>query len=377
MKAKTVNKKRRLPQFLYVIKDALVCLVSNKTVIDVGVKRPWWVGVIIALIAIWLPVFPLLKMNLDSRGSNFIAQNSYGVEEHLVRLSYALEYEVEDTNLKNMNLLNAPVDFKVDENYLLDIYVNGTKKTDDVEFAHRDTLKPIANYISHDEMGSQNQLEIYYFNVEREEFSKDVLPRIKNDLEKRSIAFDTVNGAVGEGSTGYTPSLLVFYRNGLYISVFKTDSTTLTTGLSATDWKNLSFDGFMIKDYLLKDIEGSFLNRENNTKVYDRWKVLFDESYLTQRSFNTWFNMLIYLGIYAVLVIFMGLLLFLLTRGKNNMFNYFKFIDCQKMSWWCSLGPAVLGLILGFLIPRFATMAFIVLFGLRVMWMSMKQLRPM
>ena len=85
---------------------------------------------------------------------------------------------------------------------------------------------------------------------------------------------------------------------------------------------------------------------------------------------------LVFLGVYIVLIFIMGLLIFLLTRGKTNMFNYLKFMDCQKMVWWASLAPAILAVIFGFIFTNFAQMIFIILLGLRVMWMSMKQLRP-
>ena len=85
---------------------------------------------------------------------------------------------------------------------------------------------------------------------------------------------------------------------------------------------------------------------------------------------------LLFLGIYVGLVFVMGLLVFVLTRGKNNMFNYLTFIDTQKIVWWACLTPAILAMILGFILTNFAQMMFIVLLGLRVMWISMKQLRP-
>ena len=84
----------------------------------------------------------------------------------------------------------------------------------------------------------------------------------------------------------------------------------------------------------------------------------------------------LFFGIYIALLIIMGLLLWLLTRGKNNVFNYLKFMDTEKMAWWASLAPGILAMIVGFIFNNFAQMAFIILIGLRTMWMAMKQLRP-
>ena len=72
----------------------------------------------------------------------------------------------------------------------------------------------------------------------------------------------------------------------------------------------------------------------------------------------------------------MGLMVFLLTRGKKNIFRVYTFGDCQKISAWSMVSPALLGMILGFFIQDYAMMFFIILLGVRVMWLSMKQLRP-
>jgi maltodextrin utilization protein YvdJ len=72
----------------------------------------------------------------------------------------------------------------------------------------------------------------------------------------------------------------------------------------------------------------------------------------------------------------MGLMIFLLTRGKKNIFHIYTFGDCEKIAAWSMVSPALLSLILGFIFTDYAMMFFIILLGLRVMWLSMKQLRP-
>ena len=109
---------------------------------------------------------------------------------------------------------------------------------------------------------------------------------------------------------------------------------------------------------------------------FKNWVDIYNKAFMSQKRYNTWVTSAMFLGIYVGLLFIMGLLLWLLTRGKNNMFNYLKFMDTQKMAWWAALCPGILAMIVGFIFSNFAQMAFIVLLGLRTMWIAMKQLRP-
>ena len=72
----------------------------------------------------------------------------------------------------------------------------------------------------------------------------------------------------------------------------------------------------------------------------------------------------------------MGLLMFLLTRGKNNPNRGLTFWITCKISAWIDFTPGLLAMILGFIWPAAAGLGYIVLIGLRTMWLSMRQLNP-
>ena len=92
---------------------------------------------------------------------------------------------------------------------------------------------------------------------------------------------------------------------------------------------------------------------------------------------NVTYSQLYTIGIYLLMLLFMGLMVLPINSGKRNIFNYLKFGICLKMAAWSSITPAVLSLILGFVLPAYAIMYSFCLIRLaRVMWMSMKQLRP-
>ena len=47
--------------------------------------------------------------------------------------------------------------------------------------------------------------------------------------------------------------------------------------------------------------------------LYKVWKAIFNETYIQQRDKAKWTNTLIYLGVYAGLMFFLGLMVFILT----------------------------------------------------------------
>jgi hypothetical protein len=238
-------------------------------------------------------------------------------------------------------------------------------------------------------------------NKSVKDVSIDMLRKIKmndlvNDLmEERYISGSTTKpstpdvGATESADseiqqTYYRPSFIVLFPNGSYEYLAKA-STYEIAATQSGDWKNtpvgtklletvLTVKGYDLPtadkvDTLVKD--SNYFNG-----VLNNWKVFYDQGYLATKNSALFYQTLLFLGIYAILVLFMGLMVFLLTRGKRNSFNYLTFWACEKIAMWAAVSPGLLSLILGFMLPSYAVMFFIILMGLRTMWLSMKQLRP-
>ena len=143
--------------------------------------------------------------------------------------------------------------------------------------------------------------------------------------------------------------------------------------------ENLISEGFSILQIFNED--GSELDYDLRNSTYtegvlNNWKKTFNLTYENRKILNFWATSGIYYGIYLGLTVFMGLLIFLLTRGKKNPYNYLSILTCEKIEAWICFAPAILGMIVGFIFANFAVMAYIMLLGLRTMWLTMKQLRP-
>jgi len=115
---------------------------------------------------------------------------------------------------------------------------------------------------------------------------------------------------------------------------------------------------------------------EYQAKILTNWEMFLDAAYSNIKISNVWFTTGTILAINSILGVFMGLLVFVMTRGKNNPNRSMTFLEAYKITGWLLLSPALISLIVGFIFPNYASMAFVLLVGLRMMWLSSKTLRP-
>ena len=178
-----------------------------------------------------------------------------------------------------------------------------------------------------------------------------------------------------------TSSFILFTRNAVYSRTYK--SSTASTSLSG-NFNHLveafpSLEGrntFTLKDVLTNNVSTTASISEKQDAYLDNFKKFSDYAYIDQRTKQTWVSFGIYIGINGGLMLIMGLVTFLMTRGKNNPNKSIKFLECFSMAFWAGLSPAVLSLILGFLVPSFGMMTFLMFYSFRIMFLSMKHLRP-
>ena len=330
---------------------------SNDHAIEGSKSNPWWVGLIIALFATLIPVVPITVSQAKTYGASFLSGNTYRFDQNI--------------SLATVTLLNENKEFKV-ENKELVFYADGNAVATTID----NDEAPVFQHVN--SVNNQIELSVYYTKREDKALAS-YITSISDKVYK-------VNGVEvpEDGYEGgkYSPSFVVLSAKGIYTRLNQDDSTNAGTNTYtnfSADWKHFE-EGFALLNGALPEnttVDKVDLNNSKDvSEIFNNWKTYYNKAYLTQKTNNTWMTSLLFWGIYVVLVFVLGLLVFLLTRGKNNMFNYLKFFDTQKIVWWASLSPAILAMILGFIFANFAQMMFIILLGMRVMWISMKQLRP-
>ena len=328
-------------------------LISNQRAMDGAKTNPWWVAVIIGIFGIVLPVLPITISQAKTYGASFLASNKYNFDQNIASLT--------------VQMLKDGDEFVVNNDHLLEYQpAEGLPARGDYE--------PIITKVNSSD--GQYELMIYYMTGDYSGLTAFI-----ESIDARQYKVGTTSIAVAE-DVKYAPSYMLLFKEGLYVRLNKYNSTEAGSNTYTnfkTDWKQFEPGHKLLAgtlgDLVLTEIDPN-TNGEVKDKIYKNWEEVFNKSFISQKRYNTWVTSAIFFGIYFGLLILMGLLLFLLTRGKNNVFNYLKFMDTEKMAWWSSLAPGILAMIVGFIFSRFAQMAFIVLFGLRVMWIAMKQLRP-
>ena len=350
-KLQKVKKQRKPmdPQVKRNLINGFKSIISNQAVIDGAKETPWWVAVIFFVLSICLPVIPITVQYSKAYGASFVSSYSFNSDRGIENTFTKAKADGWEIKVEN-NLLTFNKDV-----------------TDDF----------IASDINA-ETGQYNFL-LYVSNKTGSELGAFVnkLDAAKYELGKTNPYDETkAEQYTAEGTKFYTPGFVVLAKDTMAMAVYKDNSTERAgASLGGLDWHN-SPSGDLLERVL--KVDESLTHRQKTEAIFNNWKSVLNETYINQKN-TTMLNMsLIYLGIYAGLLVFLGLMVFVLTRGKNNVYRYLNVWVCQKISWWAAFTPAVLGMIVGFLLAGnvIGQMAFIVLASLRVMWMSMRQLRP-
>ena len=335
-------------------------LFSNQAAIDSSKTSSWWVALIFVIVSAVLPVIPLTVSAANVSGSSYLGTSTQGLD---TKITLASEFFEENK-----------LDFVVGEDKTLHFLADDVDITSD--FSDKENFMDYKIYENRGHVTGQYEFQVFYIN-ESEDEVKHLVTYLNGD--KYQFMRHTTNLKTDddfEEATYYRPSYMVLARHGLYIYIYQEDSLTLKAYTNfASDWKNVAKGTHLISEVLtVKDVEKG--TSAYYSQVYTNWTKIIDKTYTTAKTKNVVFSSLIYLGVYFALIIFMGLMIFVLTRGKKNVFNYLKFMDCQKITAWAAVCPAILAMILGFLLTSYAVMFFIILIGLRMMWISMRQLRP-
>ena len=307
----------------------LKSLISNHACVEGGRKKAWYFAVPMLLLALILAIIPIFVQNWTKEGDVLVKTNSY-------ELDTASYFFVDEINKRG-------VEMKV-ENHILhvDKDVWEAKMTDTDESGNKCWI--------HRHNGMPD-LGVYYVE------SANLDQTFYNTIT-------TFPGPDGQ-RINRTYSFYLFTENSTILYIYSTAKpSNPQIGTIYGDYKHLD-NGYTINS----------IQNENREKTWVNWKAFYRATYQTYRIDNTWKTCLIVTGINAGITIFMGFMLWVLTRGKNNL-RWFNLWETQKIAYWATISPAILTTGLGFLIASFSQVMFPLLLGVRIMWLSMKLLRP-
>ena len=332
------------------VKRVFGSLINNGMAIDGAKFSPWWIGLIMFVFGLLLPILPIFVSAATTDGTSFMTDYEYGLG-------------MDKTFGIAMSELDGALTF------------NNADKT--ISYTPNSTYNEdttlIGGYIATSGVtNGQYDLRIYYSETAITEDDINVFINSKETI-KYKLGTTTV---AGSEETAYTPSSIFFFKNGFYIDVYAYNTSVKKTNMPfISDLKCFDYEGGDLKTYFVGE---SFdkNNRDNRVAAVDKMKEFIDVTYKTAKTKNMWLGSLIYLGIYAGVNVFMILMIFIMSRGKNNPNRYLTFWTCTKINWWESLCPGLLGMILGFIFTKQAVMMYVLLISMRTMWLTMREMRP-
>ena len=339
------------------LKTGFGTLISNRSCVEAGKCLPWWIAIILGLVGTFIPVIPTMVSISKTDGETFISS------------TYNYSFDVNAT-IANVKMKNEGIEFKVDDEHYLSYYKNDEKQ----ELTAPEELTYYVNPVS-----GQYDIRVYWL-VDTLEAN---VSEHYNTIVGKQYLIGTTNeksDSDAEGTKYYTPSYLFYYKDGNALYLAKNNSTSAASKFSG-DFINVAPDTKLVNRILTvegyetpADVEN--ISRPYVARVYQNYKDFYNESYLAIKNKSLVVSTFMYWGIYAGLTLFLGLLIFLLTRGKRNFNNYLKWYECLSIAGWACFTPGILALIMGFILTSYAIMFYILFMGVRIMWLSMKQLSP-
>ena len=320
------------------ILDYVRCLWSNAACLDKGLNKKWYVAVIIALFSVIFSVIPLAVHSATSNGSSFLSSTYiYNFDEGFYSF-------LEDANTNNYSIT-------FDRE-------NGSAKLEGK------TATSSNNYLIYQHKYEANDQHATSYI----DFQVFFIPE---DVNFSTVA-STISALNVNSLSGRDASYIIFGTKVFSTVLYKYGSYSSVGGVSG-DYHNLDDTYSSIKDFYVTDQSTRILNTAASLALY---KTFINEGYTNNRITYTWLQVGVITAVNTAITLLMGLVLFLMTRGKNNPNRVIKFQQCFNVAYWCALTPGLLALILGFFFSGYEIMLYVVIYGFRIMWLSMKTLTP-
>ena len=364
-KKKAPAKKRMNPQTKAKLFTGLKTIISNESCVEAGRTLPFWIPILITLAAIVLALIPSVVSGLNAdMGANALGSNSYGYENGLIAFGDFLEEN------------KATLKLEIKDNQLVE---TGWTTALEARSAGSQWFSYPLNYNA-----SQKEGEVVLTPGDRIGFEVFINNSDIPDDKFRNVVMTNHNPFTDgeradnpDGTTGdtYRTNVLILSKTEFYFAKFPRNST----GSGAHFVGKYDAPSMQGKNFLeyFKLGEGTQKGTlQEATDIRNNWITFFRESYESTKQSSVWSMAGIMAGVDFGTVVLFGFVIFLMTRGKNNPFRIVKWYEALEMAGWASFSPAVLAIPVGFLLPAYAAFVFLFLYGLRVMWMSMRALRP-
>lgn len=367
MKAKPMNSKKKPSKFnLGSIVPYFRTIYSNDACIECATKKPFYWSILVFLISILLAMIPLTVTASKQNGSIFLGQSNFGFKEAVVETLEDSHFNTVQGDFSSITIKDHKATFEIDS----------TNEEIDKEFNNEQFYYLGYHESLYNNGNSQNSykrdLDVYF--IKDTYVSKnEAISNISTTMYEYTGEAGGVNYK-GAHSAARKTSFIIFASDFFAFSIYPQGETSTQAKVNFTGNYNY-FEDIKFSDFLLQNTN-DLSGQAKSDKIYDNLKTFCDISYRDNKTQLIWVQSGLSLGVNGGLTLLLGLVVFLMTRGKQNPNRVIKFYQSLLIAFWASFTPSLLALIFGFLMPNMAIMMYVMVFGFRIMWMSMRNLRP-
>lgn len=361
------------------IKLVFQSLYKNTAAVEGGRFAPTWLSILIFFLSIIFATIPQVITIGRTKGEDILNKNLYHTEVALVDFGNTLKdknldliYE-EGSNGYNLN----DVSDTEGNNWESAFSENKTVLTDsensevnfhyysfkDIRLTTR-TVDGVVTYVDEE----FEYLKVYYVGNIENVFT------LNKQIQTPARALFSHFSSITDGKD--ISSTIIFDKQNIFFNLYN------PVNIGKKDQKAVSFIGnasaltekLSIAELITKVDE----NDINYTqKVVNNFKSYLNKMYTPVKNSNMLYASGITSAFYALLGLLIGLVTFLITRGKFNPYREFTFFQSMRIGAWLILSPALITLVLAsFLGGQLGSMMFVMLVGIRSVWVSMRTLRP-
>lgn len=379
-------------------------LIKNNACYEGG-KRPWWNALILGFLGIMIALIPTMVTYGTKKGSDFITATSNP------SLEVAYSAFMDDLAVKGVDIEFTEVisgegiraidkDDKWEEQY--GKYDNSTR------------LKPFVYTVDSETLGQEPGTETIVYEAY---YLKGLTASNETTAVQEAVAFlqegKQINGelrdqdyygydveTLSDGTLLYSSkkpnmhsSFTIFASSMFITQVYNTKSERIA---EYSGRYNKIEDGFLLSSLGLVDIEvgeasqkyapvasdgvlaisdAPALQQKYNNGVYSNFNDLYDIGRHSTKWSTFWGVTGVTFAVYVLMIFLLGFVIWLTNHGKRNPLRPLPMSLWIKTTAWLCFTPFVLCL-LGFFMPEFTPVIFVLTATIRTMWFSFRSLKP-
>ena len=312
-------------------------LVNNEEVIINSKQHPWWSALIVLLFSLVIAVVPSFVQIANVKGSEILTstQNA-SLDTSLVLLSQHLEENNIEIAIDNEGKIDVNALIPADKDY----------------YQHLIT--------------AQGKNLLMFAICE----DKDATNLSKNYAEGKTVSTDPVSE--------YPYSYLIITESKVYLTTYlHTDSNknVITDGVVTTS-ATAAFTFMGLNESAKGTNVNSFYASKDIDSCLNHWETFLTDLYKVSKTQYLWGYTGVLLGINLGVVLLVSLLTMILTRLKSASGEKLNYLQALQIIAFASLAPALVSVLVGFMISSFTQIGFVLCLGLRSTFLGMKAANP-